>query len=101
MLSDHEGFGVPLVEAMGHGTPVVAYRAGAVPEVLGDAGVLLDRKRPADVAVAVGRLLDDPGECQRLVDAGYAQVECLDLGSAGNLLVDAVRRIADRTHGAA
>ena len=41
MLSDHEGFGVPLVEAMGHGTPIVAFDAGAVGEVLDGCGVLL------------------------------------------------------------
>ena len=50
MLSDHEGFGVPLVEAMGHDLPIVAFDAGAVPEVLGDAGVLLTDERPRQVA---------------------------------------------------
>ncbi len=60
MLSEHEGFGVPLVEAMSQGLPVVAYDAGAVAEVMGGAGVLLDRKGPRAVADAVAALLGDP-----------------------------------------
>ena len=43
-MSEHEGFGVPLLEAMELGVPVVAYAAAAVPGTLGDAGVLLDDK---------------------------------------------------------
>lgn len=52
-LSDHEGYCVPLVEAMAAGLPIVAWAAGAVPETVGDAGVLLDDKRPSMVAEAV------------------------------------------------
>ena len=44
--SRYEGFGLPLIEAMASGTPVIASRAGSIPEVVGDAGVLLD---PGDV----------------------------------------------------
>jgi L-malate glycosyltransferase len=58
-LSNHEGFCAPIVEAMARGTPVVAYAAAAVPETLGDAGVLLDEKPPALVASVVHRLLRD------------------------------------------
>ena len=61
MLSDHEGFGVPLVEAMGQGLPIVAYDAGAVGEVLGGAGVLLAEKHPRQVAEAVSRADGRPG----------------------------------------
>lgn len=41
VMSEHEGFCVPVVEAMAHNVPVVAYASGAVPETMGDAGILL------------------------------------------------------------
>ena len=96
MLSEHEGFGVPLIEAMSHGAPVVAYQAGAVGEIVGDAGVLLDRKHPRHVASAVHRLLADPSEVERLVARGRERVEGMDLQNAGNRLVAAVRALSDR-----
>jgi glycosyltransferase involved in cell wall biosynthesis len=96
MLSEHEGFGVPLIEAMTHGTPVVAYDAGAVGEILGGAGVLLDKKHPRQVASAVQKVLADPTEVQRLTARGRERVEGMDLPNAGNRLVAAVRALADR-----
>ena len=49
MASDHEGFCVPLAEAMGHGVPIVAYGVTAVPETVGGAGLVLPDKSPASV----------------------------------------------------
>ena len=43
-LSEHEGFGVPVLEALWNDLPVVAYDAGAVGEVLGTGGILVERK---------------------------------------------------------
>lgn len=58
-LSEHEGYGVPLVEAMLAGVPVVAYDAGAVAETMDGAGILLRDKRPEVVAGVIERLLGD------------------------------------------
>jgi glycosyltransferase involved in cell wall biosynthesis len=58
-LSEHEGYGVPLVEAMLAGVPVVAYDAGAAAETMGGAGVLLGERRPELVAGVIERLVGD------------------------------------------
>jgi glycosyltransferase involved in cell wall biosynthesis len=69
-LSEHEGFCVPLLEAMHHGLPVVAFAAAAVPETLAGAGVVLERKDPAVVAAAVHRVLTDDDLRAAVVAAG-------------------------------
>lgn len=58
-MSEHEGFGVPLVESMLLGVPVLAYRASAVPDTLGDAGVQFDEKDVPAVAEMAYRLARD------------------------------------------
>jgi len=54
-----EGFGMPVLEAMTLGVPVVASDRGALPEVLGDAGPLVEPDDPASLAAAIERLIDD------------------------------------------
>jgi glycosyltransferase involved in cell wall biosynthesis len=57
--SFEEGFGMPVLEAMTVGVPVVAARRGALPEVLGDSGPLVDPDDPDAIAGAIARILDD------------------------------------------
>jgi glycosyltransferase involved in cell wall biosynthesis len=56
----HEGFGLTCLEAMACGTPVVAARAGALPETCGDAALYADPRDPASIAAAVERAVEDP-----------------------------------------
>jgi glycosyltransferase involved in cell wall biosynthesis len=68
--SSYEGFGLPVLEAMAAGTPVVATTAGALPETCGDAAVLVEPEEFADALVA---LLGDTAEQERLRAAGLAR----------------------------
>lgn len=67
-LSEHEGFCVPLVEAMATDVPVVAYAAGAVPETLGGAGLLFEPKDLEFAAELVGSVVYDQDVRARVLD---------------------------------
>jgi glycosyltransferase involved in cell wall biosynthesis len=93
VLSEHEGFCVPLLEAMHHRVPIVAYDAAAVPETLGDAGILLPRKDAATVAAAVDRVLRDDALRARLVAAGTQRLADFDLTRTAPAFVAAVESV--------
>lgn len=96
VTSEHEGFCLPVTEAMARLVPVVAYRQGALPEVLGDAGVLLDAKDPLTVAEAVHRLQADDAWRLDRVKAGRERLEVLHLSDAADHLADLLMAVHDR-----
>jgi glycosyltransferase involved in cell wall biosynthesis len=73
--SRNEGFGLPALEAMACGCPVLAARAGALPEVCGEAAVLLDPDAPDAWREAVLALHAEPGRRTALIHAGLARAQ--------------------------
>lgn len=81
-MSEHEGFCVPLVEAMCFDLPIVAFDCCAVPDTLGDSGICVDTKEPAVVAHLVERIMKDEalkanileGQRERLLDFSHQRV---------------------------
>jgi glycosyltransferase involved in cell wall biosynthesis len=96
-LSDHEGFCIPLLEAMHFEVPIVAFAAGAVPETLGQAGVLLDSKRPSAVAAAIHRVVGDPELRRSMVAAGRDRLEAFDPHRIGPHFVAVVGELDRQT----
>lgn len=89
-LSEHEGFCVPIVEAMRLSVPVVAFASTAVPETVAGAGVLLDAKDPVTVAAAVSRVLDDAPLRALLVAAGARRAGDFSLANATRRFTDVI-----------
>jgi alpha-1,3-rhamnosyl/mannosyltransferase len=90
----YEGFGLPLIEAMASGTPVIAARTASIPEVTGDAAILLDPSNQEDWTAAVGRLIADPVEAGRLRAAGLNRARQFTWTRTAWLTLEAYRRVA-------
>jgi len=73
--SVYEGFGFPAGEAMACGVPVISTRGGALPEVVGDCGVLVEPKDSQGLAAAILDLLNRPDELERLASIGRKRIE--------------------------
>ena len=98
-LSEHEGFCVPIVEAMRLGVPVVAFASTAVPETVGGAGLMLDAKDPLTVAAAVDRVLSDGELRGRLVAAGARRAAAFTLDRSARRFTEVVGKFLAE-HGA-
>jgi glycosyltransferase involved in cell wall biosynthesis len=86
--SRHEGFGVTVLEAMTAGVPVVANEAGALPEVVGDGGLLIDAEDPYALADAAARVVGEAQLRTALAAAAGRRIAALSLESAGDRAAD-------------
>jgi glycosyltransferase involved in cell wall biosynthesis len=95
-LSEHEGFCVPLVEAMRFGLPVIAYDSSAVAETLGRAGVLVHEKRHEAIAELVHCVVEDEALRADLIEKQKRRLEAYAYASTSKRFMDAVSGFADR-----
>jgi glycosyltransferase involved in cell wall biosynthesis len=82
-LSEHEGYGAPLIEAMHFSLPVIAFDAGAVKETLKGGGILVKEKEPEVVAELLGMVLKDPAMRDAVLKtqtAALARIRSVDIG---------------------
>jgi glycosyltransferase involved in cell wall biosynthesis len=92
--SEHEGFCVPLLEAMAFDVPVVAYAAGAVPDTLGGAGMVLRNKDPLLWAAVVDRVIRDDALRGTLAAAGRRRLDDFRADHVQRRLADALASIS-------
>ena len=74
-MSEHEGFCVPLVEAMNFNLPVIAYNSSAIAETLGDAGLLVENKNHAEIAEAMNLMISDRSIREEFHSKAKTQIE--------------------------
>ena len=90
----HEGFGIPLLEAMEHDVPVLCSLDGSLPEVGADACLFVDARCPDALATAMTRLATDPALRQRLVTAGRRRLADFSLDRESGHLLGAILELA-------
>lgn len=91
----HEGFGIPLLEAMHHGVPILCSTAGSLPEVGADACLYVEGRSPRELAAAMTRLAGDAALRAALIRRGRRRLEDFSMDQEGARLLAAFTSLAD------
>ena len=98
LVSHYEGFGLPLVEAMSYGTPVIGSNVSSIPEVVGDAGLLADPDNVEDIAEKIHRIVSEPQLAENLSETGRARSRLFTWSSLARLTLDVYRQALGSTN---
>jgi glycosyltransferase involved in cell wall biosynthesis len=90
----HEGFGLPVLEAQACGCPVITSATSSLPEVAGDAALLVDPQDTAAIADAMERLATDPTLSQELVQRGFANLERFSWQTCAQTVLNVIDQIS-------
>jgi glycosyltransferase involved in cell wall biosynthesis len=96
----YEGFGLPPLEAMAHGTPVVTSNATSLPEVVGNAAVLVNPENVFEIMRALHRVLTDQPLRERMKERGYQQAMKFSWENSVRRVLEVYRQVAGKQGGA-
>mgnify|MGYP001060769793 CR=1 FL=1 len=91
-----EGFGLPVIEAMQCGCPVITSNVSCLPEITGDAAILIDPNSPEEIAAAMNAAADSDGERDKLISKGFKQAELFSWKLTAKRTMDVYRGIMSR-----
>lgn len=91
--SFYEGFGIPPLEAMKCSCPVIASFSSSIPEVLGDAAILIDPSNQAEIAGAMHKLIQEPDLAQSLSNKGLLQARKFSWKESGEKLLGIIKNV--------
>jgi glycosyltransferase involved in cell wall biosynthesis len=94
----YEGFGLPPLEAMAHGTPVLASNTSSLPEVVGNAAVLVNPENVFEIMRAMHRMLCDQSLREKMKRRCYDQVKKFSWDTAAHQLIYAYQAVAEKKH---
>jgi glycosyltransferase involved in cell wall biosynthesis len=94
----YEGFGLPLAEAMACGVPVIASNTSSIPEVVGDAGLLVPPTEPEAFAEAIRRVRSDEGLRRAMVEKGLMQAAGFRWDTAARQTLECMRNVVRQKH---
>ena len=93
--SYYEGFGLPPLEAMACGTPVIVSNVSSLPEVVGDAGFLVDPNSVDELAVALWRVLTDEPLRKQCIERGFKRAQSFSWDKAARQTLEVYRHVAN------
>ncbi|MBR1738225.1 MAG: glycosyltransferase family 4 protein [Firmicutes bacterium] len=94
--SIYEGFGIPPLEAMACGTPVITSNNTSLPEVMGDCGILVDPYNYEEIADAMERVLTDEKLRKEMIEKGIERAKLFSWDNSAKIMMDCIERAAEQ-----
>src|SRR5690606_21591785 len=94
LVSHFEGFGLPIIESMACGTPVIASSASCLPEVVGKAGLLVDPNNIDDIAHGLNEILNNEKLRKEYIELGFTQASKFNWHDAASQTLKVLEKVA-------